>query len=382
MVEIPKGLRSYRALLTAFAVFYLVSLWFIAQQYHKPLLAKVRGGSKAVTATSGNPSDDVRNATLGFGKVFVINMKERTDKLDAVVMSASLTGFHVDAIEGVIGMEVSNRSLPIDGVPKKSEWIQKKMNNIIGCWRSHLNFAHRIVSENLLSGLVMEDDADWSVYLKDQLVHVAEGSRYISDPSRKTTEFQSPYGDDWDMLWLGHCGSKFRDQSPHYLIENDPTVPPPEQRTQDHAPDFDSAGYDNTTRVVYRTGDGLCTQAYALSLRGARKLLLHYTRPIHFAPIDIGLRELCHDQILGFKCIAAFPTLWGSHRPAGPKNRDSDIQRWNPDAKVEMREKGLTWNIVHSMRLNAENILVGGLDAVTTQWPVPQLTGEILTRYV
>lgn len=45
-------------------------------------------------------------------------MKERTDKLDAVAMSASLTGFHVDAIEGVIGMEVSNRSLPIDGVPK------------------------------------------------------------------------------------------------------------------------------------------------------------------------------------------------------------------------------------------------------------------------
>lgn len=45
-------------------------------------------------------------------------MKERTDKLDAVRMAASLTGFHVDVIEGVEGMDVSNRSIPIEGVPK------------------------------------------------------------------------------------------------------------------------------------------------------------------------------------------------------------------------------------------------------------------------
>lgn len=45
-------------------------------------------------------------------------MKERTDKLDAVAMAASLTGFHVDVIEGVVGLDVSNRSIPLDGVPK------------------------------------------------------------------------------------------------------------------------------------------------------------------------------------------------------------------------------------------------------------------------
>lgn len=44
-------------------------------------------------------------------------MKERTDKLDAVTLAASLTGFHVDAIEGVVGSEISNRTLPITGVP-------------------------------------------------------------------------------------------------------------------------------------------------------------------------------------------------------------------------------------------------------------------------
>lgn len=44
-------------------------------------------------------------------------MKERTDKLDAVTLAASLTGFHVDAIEGVVGSEISNRTLPATGVP-------------------------------------------------------------------------------------------------------------------------------------------------------------------------------------------------------------------------------------------------------------------------
>lgn len=66
MVEIPKVLRSYRALVTGFALFYLLSLWFISQQYHVPLLAKVRGGtSKVATVKSENIIDDVRNATLG-----------------------------------------------------------------------------------------------------------------------------------------------------------------------------------------------------------------------------------------------------------------------------------------------------------------------------
>ena len=45
-------------------------------------------------------------------------MRERTDKLDAIILAASLTGFHVDVIEGVIGKEISLRVLPMHGVPK------------------------------------------------------------------------------------------------------------------------------------------------------------------------------------------------------------------------------------------------------------------------
>ena len=282
---------------------------------------------------------------------------------------------------------------------QKEEWFDNRIDNIAGCRRSHLNFAHRyiffclhlegfinfvrIVFENLHSALVMEDDVDWSVYLKDQLEQVAAGTRYIGDPSSEYKNPESPYGDDWDMLWIGHCGSSFRDKSPHYVIENDPTVPPVHHRPQQNTPDFLGSGYDNSTRVVYTAGGGLCTQGYALSLRGARKLLQFYLDEQNFAPIDLGLHQICHDQSLDFKCLAVFPTLLGSHRAVGPTNRDSDIQRWNSDAPISIREKGETFNVVHSMRMNVGNILTGGLDAVTPQWDdIPPPKGDVRTRFV
>ena len=52
--------------------------------------------------------------------MFVINLKDRTDKLDAIQLAASLTGFNLDVIEGVRGTEVSNKSMPPHGVPDVS----------------------------------------------------------------------------------------------------------------------------------------------------------------------------------------------------------------------------------------------------------------------
>lgn len=53
-----------------------------------------------------------------FGKVFVINLKDRTDKLDAMHLASSLTGFHVEAIEAVRGVDISEKSIPSKGVPE------------------------------------------------------------------------------------------------------------------------------------------------------------------------------------------------------------------------------------------------------------------------
>lgn len=240
------------------------------------------------------------------------------------------------------------------------------------CW---LSLLVRMVADKIHSALVVEDDADWSIYLKDQLEHVAAGTQYITNSSSTT----SPYGDDWDMLWLGHCGSSFskKERTRRYVVENDPTVVGPNHYSLHYHPDMRTAGYGNSSRVVYRPGIVTCTQAYALSLRGARKMLQHYTTIQYFLPIDWEHNGICSKQILDFQCLAVHPPMWGHHRSAGYDNRNSDITQ----KKGEFRKKAETLNIAHSARLNAANILTKGMDAVTSQYDdMPELHGDLKAR--
>lgn len=60
-----------------------------------------------------------------------------------------------------------------------------------------------MVSADLESALILEDDVDWDTSIKDQ-------ARLVSDAVRKFTgadsQDVSPYGYSWDLLWIGHCG--------------------------------------------------------------------------------------------------------------------------------------------------------------------------------
>ncbi|TVY89063.1 hypothetical protein LAWI1_G006225 [Lachnellula willkommii] len=52
------------------------------------------------------------NRTLGFGKVLVIGLKERSDKRDAMVLSSSITGFDVEFMDAMKGEDVSDKAQP------------------------------------------------------------------------------------------------------------------------------------------------------------------------------------------------------------------------------------------------------------------------------
>ncbi|KAL8849071.1 MAG: hypothetical protein Q9221_005915 [Calogaya cf. arnoldii] len=311
------------------------------------------------------PFPDVKNSTLGFERVFVINLPERYDKLDAFTLASSLTGFSNEVIEGVKGATIVNKTLPsLDNLPKK----ERSRNNIVGCWRAHLNFAQKIVRERIQTAILFEDDADWDVSFKDQLADFAMGSRYISDAM---TIPRSPYGDDWDLLWLGHCSAQQHAQDGRRLvIENDDTVPPMAHRVNfNTVPKLNELGYDNSTRIVFRARNGVCLYSYALSYRGAQKVLRWQNRVARFEPIDLGIGYQCRDDS-DFKCIAVFPQLIDSHKSAGRADQDSDIGSYDPG---QMRKKGYTHNIVHSTRLNIDNLMHGR--PIEDQWDdLPRLT--------
>ncbi|CAF9941069.1 MAG: hypothetical protein ALECFALPRED_008980 [Alectoria fallacina] len=315
---------------------------------------------------------DLKNTSLGFEKIFVLNMPSRTDKLDAMTLAASVTGFDFDVLEGVQGESIPKKAL-------SGKWESRPgIEGVVGCWRGHMNFAKEIVRGRLSSALIIEDDADWDLNLRSMMEYIALGSQTLLDtPHGKTP--RSPYGDGWDLMWFGHCASStIKGDDRRFIMKNDPNVPPPQHRANyGQIPDMSS--YDNNTRIMFFTAGNTCTYSYALSYHGAAKILKYLSMDIYNKPIDFGLREMCDKEDRGFKCLSVFPQIFGEHKPAGADERDSDI---DPGNRASVRTKGYSHNTVHSTRLNVEHLIDGRMDLLENQYGEdPQLEGPIVTEY-
>ncbi|KAI5920283.1 hypothetical protein F4810DRAFT_683368 [Camillea tinctor] len=300
----------------------------------------------------------VTNATLGFSKIFVVGLPERTDKRDAIALTSALTGFRLDFVDGVKGEVIPDKAVPL-GVDRGA-----LMESNLGSWRGHMNAIRRIVEEDLESALIMEDDLDWDIRLKSQLEKVAQGARTIMPSDHNPI---SPYGDSWDVLWLGHCGEIFpemlpenkgKPEHPKYTIHDDETVPPINKLTGL----VDFAMYPEFTRWVHVAGGPICTFAYALSQRGARKVLFDLSVDHLLGAFDNALAGFCRDGASGnpdglhAKCISVTPPVFFHHKARGRLIGDSDIQKID---NGDIREKGSTENIVWSARNNLRNSLMG-----------------------
>ena len=223
----------------------------------------------------------------------------------------------------------------------------------------------------------MEDDADWDVDFRSQLELVALGSQTLLD-TPKTEDPASPYGDGWDLIWLGHCASQPVDGDyRRVLMKNDPTVTPPNHRVN-YGGVPDMTPYGNSTRLMYFSKGSTCTYAYALSYHGAQKVLKWLSMDIYNKPVDFGLHDMCQDEKRGFKCIGMFPQLIGDHKPAGGASKDSDIGA-NGDDKSKVRDKGFSYNVVYSTRLNVDALIDGKKENAKSQWPedTPDLKGPV-----
>lgn len=322
------------------------------------------------------PSDlnRVTNDTLGFSKVFAIGLPERSDKRDALSLTAALTGFHLDWVDGVRAESIADKAVPY-GIDRHG------FGSNLGSWRGHMNAIRRIVEEDLESALIMEDDMDWDVRLRSQLEDIAKGARTLLDTSEAGASPSSPYGDGWDVMWIGHCGEPFPEfltenkdkpadhpgiqyMMKKYAIENDVTVPPPDRTTG--MIDFNAYPY---TRFVHISAAPICTFAYALSQAGARKVLYELSVNHLTGAFDNALADLCKrsvssvgvedsgdDRGLDTKCISVTPPVFFHHRARGRVSGDSDIQN---SASGEVREKGMSENIVWSARNNIVNMIMG-----------------------
>lgn len=242
----------------------------------------------------------------------------------------------------------------------------------------------------------MEDDVDWDIRIKSQLHQFAGAVHVLTQPlvsKRKEVESEeinigrnlpapptpvptrSPYGDNWDMLWLGHCGVRFPEREKDSelplgrVLFTDETVPSSQHIGLQFGTDELATRYANHTRAVHHTAETVCSLAYAVTQRAARQILYDIGLKELRGPFDIMLREYC-DGIEGRKvrnCYTAQPQYFQHHRPVGSKRKSSDING-GEKREEDFNEQAHTYNIRWSTRMNMQR-LVDGETEFEDQWP-------------
>lgn len=213
----------------------------------------------------------------------------------------------------------------------------------------------------------------------------------------------SPYADPdtWDILWLGHCGAGMPRApkapssglkhhtpiTPANLVlthSNDDTVPVGrylKAHPFQGGPDALATTFAPHTRIYHRsTGGELCTVGYAVSQRGARRLLHQFGIKGWNGIFDSEMGRWCagEDPEMGPNypkspprenqgkdrvCLTSQPPIFAHHHPM---QGESDIGGLGGGYARKYETKYLRY----SVRMNMEKIVQGaGERELTDQWP-------------
>lgn len=259
-------------------------------------------------------------------------------------------------------------------------------------WLGHLQVLE--AARNYSSALIMEDDSDWDVRIHEQAALVAEAVRNLTVPKTETREW--PWGEDWDVLWLGHCGERLPyEDEPEDVDEEgeheDSSAAPdegseavaqkedleakvktpskPEEKMERRSPPppgelpgeddyitlYDStlpptigsydprmSGDSQDTRWVQHAAGPICTFAYAVTGASvARMLAMKHGNEQAF---DLWMHTRCRNREL--RCFTVNPEMFHHHVAAGlPSSLVNEGQ-------VDNGGKNYTENIMYSARCN------------------------------
>ncbi|KAF2105944.1 hypothetical protein BDV96DRAFT_508597, partial [Lophiotrema nucula] len=209
-----------------------------------------------------------------------------------------------------------------------------------GCWLGHLHLIEYVAKANLTSALIVEDDVDWDVALKDQLELICPSVRALQSPD--TPSNTTPYGTHWDLLWLGHCGDAIpttdvqtvQDQSlpgDGIYIESDGRRTP----------------FPKYLRMAHWSVAPICTYAYGITSLGASRILGLINHGVN-AQISEQYQSWCQHGNL--RCITVNPELFHHHMHIGsPISQIDTVDGW-----MEISNHSGTVNIGNSARCHAQ----------------------------
>ena len=200
-------------------------------------------------------------------------------------------------------------------------------NGSVRAWLSHNVVLNRFLKSGLETALILEDDVDWDIRLRTlQTPLAAAGIRSLLPPA--DDEYYWGHPDDWELMYVGHCGDYFTTLDepvgvgvvhpvnlsaiPHTLVA-DETLPEMTDLHPFTASLFTAFKIPEKTRLVHKSVSPLCTFGYAVTRASARRLV------DELAPVqgqqgkiepayDVAILNACRDK--GLRCYTVNPELF------------------------------------------------------------------------
>ncbi|KAK4690798.1 hypothetical protein P7C71_g6073, partial [Lecanoromycetidae sp. Uapishka_2] len=205
----------------------------------------------------------------------------------------------------------------------------------------------------------MESDADWDLRITDIMSGVAEGVKRLIDwPFENTLnatadplQQPSPYGEKWDVIWIGHCAAHDNGNGRVYEV-HDPAVPP-----EDHEYSFGGRPDDDQhkpgTRIIFQLRGVICAYSYAVSYQGAKKMLKHIEEEGTNIPFDFTVGNLCSGKA-DVACAGIWPQAMSAASTA------SNIAHGAGSITSYAKDASPGPALQYSARVNSKLVLNGG----------------------
>ena len=215
-----------------------------------------------------------------------------------------------------------------------------------------------MVANNVSSALVLESDADWDIRIHDIMQPLAKGIQTLVDwpfniEHHNVDQQLFPYGDSWDIVWIGHCGSS-QDGNIRAYTWNDTSVPP-EHREYTFDTGLSEEQHIPGTRTVFQFGRTTCSTGYAISNQGAKKLAEYFKDSDE--NIDLKLSSICSGRP-DMTCLGVWPQVVTAANTKSNIDHSGSGDQTSEDPGDKKVEAGPA--IQYSARVNSQQILKAG----------------------
>ncbi|KAL4919162.1 hypothetical protein BDW62DRAFT_46139 [Aspergillus aurantiobrunneus] len=289
------------------------------------------------------PALGAGNATLGFSAIFALSPfpSWRTTALHA---AANFTGLDIQIpAQSYISPEQVDHFAAMGPDDRRHPNYGSAL-----AWLAHLDLIKHVVQSGLESVLILEDDVDWDLSVHEQMMGIAGAVRELTGAPRSNHRQLFPYGQSWDVLWVGLCAESWTPDRPTVFV-GDATACPSEKYVGNGKGAVDIIPQGD--RAVFRSVMPVCSFAYALTRDGARKVLEDLSRGDDEA-FDIAMMNGCRER--GLHCVSVLPEVFREYIPAPSIKTGSLIAAGGQDSGMEIEvDMGSTANIVESARCHA-----------------------------